>query len=433
MNKIRAFFNNEAAGGILLFICAVLAMIVANSPLAGYYFHFWEIPFGFTIGETFIGMSLHHWLNDVLMSFFFLMIGLEIKKEFLFGELVGFKKAAFPVLAALGGMIAPGIIYFTLNVGTHSQNGFGIPMATDIAFALGVMMLLGKRVPVALKVFLVTLAVADDLGAIIVIAIFYTSDFAINWFLMSIGLLVVLILFNKLDIRSLFPYMAVGVLLWLSVHNTGIHATIAAVALAFTIPVRAKIESNPFVSAINDTITHFMSKDKERENVLLHSEQMHSLNEIVGKAKSVQNPFLRLEHTIAPWSNFIIMPLFGFANAGVAIGGDINFGIDHIMLGIILGLVIGKPLGITAFTFICDKLQVAKKPESVSWINILGAGMLGGIGFTMAIFVANLSFPNSVPSTDLAKLSIIIASLVAGILGSAFLIIEHIVEHRKKG
>lgn len=433
MNKIKAFFNNEAAGGILLFVCALLAMIMANSPLAEYYFRFWEIPFGVTIGETFIGMSLHYWLNDVLMSFFFLMIGLEIKKEFLFGELVGFKKAAFPVLAALGGMIAPGIIYFTLNVGTPSQNGFGIPMATDIAFALGVMMLLGKRVPIALKVFLVTLAVADDLGAIIVIAIFYTSGFSIMWFGLSIALLVALILFNKLDVRSLFPYLFVGVLLWLSVHNTGIHATIAAVALAFTIPIKPKIEIGHFTTNLNAAIKDFLNKDAERTNILLHNEQMHSLGGIISHAKRVQNPFLRLEHAISPWSNFLIMPLFGFANAGVAISSDINFHIDNIMLGIILGLVIGKPIGITIFTFFCDKLKIAKKPESVSWINIFGAGMLGGIGFTMAIFVANLSFPTSVESTDLAKLSIIIASLTAGILGSLFLILEHAIESRKRG
>ena len=432
MRLIRAFFSSDIAGGALLFICALLAMIVANSPLAGHYFHLWEIPVGVTIGEKFIGMSLHHFINDVLMSFFFLVVGLEIKKEFLFGELVGFKKAAFPVLAALGGMIAPGIIYFALNVGTPSQNGFGIPMATDIAFALGVMMLLGKRVPVALKVFLVTLAVADDLGAIIVIAIFYTSNFAVSWFLLTIGLLVVLVLFNKLDIRSLFPYLAVGVLLWLSVHNTGIHATIAAVALAFAIPVKPKIDSKPFGARVNEAIAHFLGKDKERENILLHGEQMEAVGAIIKDAKSVQNPFLRLEHAIAPWSNLFIMPLFGFANAGVAISADINWQIDGIMLGIILGLVVGKPLGITTFTFICDKIKIAKKPESVSWINIFGAGMLGGIGFTMAIFVANLSFPTSVPSTDLAKLSIIIASLTAGVLGSAFLIIEHAVESRKR-
>lgn len=433
MNAIKAFFGSEVAGGALLFICALLAMIVANSPLAEYYFHLWEVPIGFYVGETFIGMSLHHWINDVLMSFFFLVVGLEIKKEFLFGELVGFKKAAFPVLAALGGMIAPGIIYFTLNFASPSQNGFGIPMATDIAFALGVMMLLGKRVPVALKVFLVTLAVADDLGAIIVIAIFYTSNFAFPWFLMSLGLIVVLILFNKLDIRSLFPYLFVGVLLWLSVHNTGIHATIAAVALAFTIPVKPKVESKTFGANLAEKIKHFLDNDKNRENILLTNEQMHDLGAIAKQTKSVQNPFLRLEHAISPWSNLFIMPLFGFANAGVAISADINWQIDHIMLGIILGLVVGKPIGITTFTFICDKIKIAKKPESVSWINILGAGMLGGIGFTMAIFVANLSFPDNVASTDLAKLSIIIASLTAGILGSAFLIIEHALESRKRG
>ncbi|MGX3010354.1 Na+/H+ antiporter NhaA [Helicobacter sp. 23-1044] len=432
MSKIKAFFGSEIAGGVLLFVCAVLAMIVANSPLSSGYFHLWEIPVGVKIGETFIGMSLHHFINDILMSFFFLVVGLEIKKEFLFGELVGFKKAAFPVFAALGGMIAPGIIYFTLNFGTASQNGFGIPMATDIAFALGVMMLLGKRVPVALKVFLVTLAVADDLGAIIVIALFYTSDFSFMWFGLSLGLLLVLILFNKLDIRALFPYLAVGVLLWLSVHNTGIHATIAAVALAFTIPVRPKIESKSFGVAVNDAVARFLGKEKERENLMLCAKQMECAHDIIKNANAVQNPFLRLEHAIAPWSNFFIMPLFGFANAGVAISSDINFHIDHIMLGIILGLVIGKPIGITTFTFICDKIKIAKKPESVSWINIFGAGMLGGIGFTMAIFVANLSFPNNIPSTDLAKLSIIIASLTAGILGSLFLIIEHIIEHRKK-
>ncbi len=431
MSFFRKFFASEAAGGILLFICALLAMIVANSPLAEHYFAFWELPFGFKIGDFFVGMSLHHWLNDVFMSFFFLVVGLEIKKEFLFGELVGFKKAAFPVLAALGGMIAPGIIYFSLNVGTPSQNGFGIPMATDIAFALGVMMLLGKRVPAALKVFLVTLAVADDLGAIIVIAIFYTSNFSVAWFLMSAALLVVLILFNKLDIRALSPYLAVGVLLWLSVHNTGIHATIAAVALAFTIPVKPKIESKPFATRVSELVKHFLDKDKERENALLHGDQMHALGAVISDAKSVQNPFLRLEHTLSPWSNFLIMPLFGFANAGVAISSDINLQVDHIMLGIILGLVLGKPIGITTFTFLCDKLKIAKKPESVSWINILGAGMLGGIGFTMSIFVSNLAFTDAA-STDLSKLSIIIASMTAGILGSLFLIIEHALEHKKR-
>lgn len=434
-NLFSTFINSEAAGGILLFICAVLAMIIANSPLSQVYFEFWNLNFGFTIGEKFYGMSIHHWLNDVLMSIFFLIVGLEIKKEFLFGELVGFKKAAFPVLAALGGMIAPGIIYFTLNVGTPSQSGFGIPMATDIAFALGVMMILGKRVPVALKVFLVTLAVADDLGAIIVIGVFYTNDFHILWFIASLAILCVLIIFNKTNIRALSVYLLFGVLLWIAVHNAGIHATIAAVALAFTIPIKQKLESAEFGSIVtNNLMPLFMQKDKERENLLLHAEQMDSLSRIIKYSKNVQNPLLRLEHALSKWSNLVIMPLFGFANAGVEIGDKIDFGIDHIMLGIILGLVIGKPIGIFTFTFLCHKLRIAQKPESVSWINILGAGMLGGIGFTMSMFVSNLAFGGSdnVASTDLAKLAILVGSSVAGILGSLFLIIEYKIEHRKQ-
>lgn len=427
-----SFFRNEAAGGILLFLCALFAMIIANSPIAEYYFKFWELDFGIIFGEKFIGMSLHHWLNDVFMSIFFLIVGLEIKREFLFGELVGFKKAAFPVLAALGGMIVPGIIYFALNVGTPSQHGFGIPMATDIAFALGVMMLLGKRVPVALKVFLVTLAVADDLGAIIVIGIFYTSDFSIFWFVASLIVLGILIALNKKDVRTLWPYLILGVILWFTVHSTGIHATIAAVALAFTIPVRPKLGSEEFASKVSGSfVPLFISKDKERNSPLLDNTQLGVLNAIIKGSKNVQNPLLRLEHTLQPWSSFLIMPLFGFANAGVAIGDNINFALDHIMLGIILGLVIGKPVGILSFTFLCHKLNIAQKPSSVSWINILGAGMLAGIGFTMSIFVSNLAF-NDPLSTDLSKLSILIASSLAGILGSLFLIIEYKIENKHK-
>lgn len=429
----RAFLDSEAAGGILLFICALLAMIIANSPLSSYYFDFWEIELGLQMDGAFAGMTIHTFLNDVLMSIFFLVVGLGIKREFLFGELRGFKRAAFPVLAALGGMIAPGIIYFSLNVGTPSQSGFGIPMATDIAFALGVMMILGKRVPIALKVFLVTLAVADDLGAIIVIGVFYTSNFNILWFLVSLAILGALIGLNKANVRAISVYLALGVLLWLSVHNTGIHATIAAVALSFTIPVRQKIDSATFISQVNATLPVFSQKDKERENELLHGEQMSTLDSIIHSANSVKNPLLRLESTLSKWSNLVIMPLFGFANAGVEIGSKINFGIDHIMLGIILGLVCGKPIGIFTFTFLCHKLGIAQKPESVSWINIFGAGMLGGIGFTMSMFVANLAFGGTanVASTDLAKLSILIGSSVAGILGSIFLIMEYKIEHRK--
>lgn len=430
---VLKFFHSEIAGGILLFLCALFAMIIANSPFSDYYFNFWHLNFGISIGDKFIGMSLHHWLNDVLMSIFFLIVGLEIKREFLFGELVGFRKAAFPVLAAFGGMIVPGIIYFVLNVGTPSQYGFGIPMATDIAFALGVIMLLGKMVPTSLKVFLVTLAVADDLGAIIVIGIFYTSSFNFIWFLLSLLILGLLIILNKNNIRILTPYLILGVLLWISVHNTGIHATIAAVALAFCIPVKPKLEGGYFIDKISSTfIPLFISKDKDRNNVLLDKGQVEVLNSIIKGSKNVQNPLIRLEHALAPWSSFLIMPLFGFANAGVAITSNINFSLDHILLGIVLGLVVGKPIGILLFTFLCDKLNIAQKPNNVSWIDIFGAGMLAGIGFTMSIFVSNLAFVGEGPSTDLSKLSILIASSLAGIIGSIFLIVSYKIRSNKK-
>lgn len=416
-----SFLHSDMAGGVLLFICALLAMIIANSPFSTYYFEFWHLDFGITIGDKFIGMSLAHWLNDVFMSIFFLIVGLEIKREFLFGELVGIKKASFPVLAALGGMIVPGMIFLSLNLGTPSQSGFGIPMATDIAFALGVIILLGKMVPVALKVFLVTLAVADDLGAIIVIGVFYTNGFNILWFVIALVMIGILILFNKKDVRILWPYLLVGLFLWLSVYNTGIHATIAAVALAFTIPVRPKINGDEFMDKISSSfVPLFIAKDKDRNSILLDKMQVDVLNSIVRGSKNVQNPLLRLEHALAPWSSLLIMPLFGFANAGVAISSDINFNVDHIFLGILLGLVVGKPLGILSFTFICDKLGLAQKPKNVSWIHILGAGMLAGIGFTMSIFVSNLAFANAA-NIDLSKLSILISSSLAALLGSLFI------------
>lgn len=421
--NIKKFLESESAGGILLFICAILAMFCANfSPIKEIYFKLWEMPFGISFNDIFIGFSLQHWLNDVFMAFFFLVVGLEIKREFLFGELVGFKRAAFPVFAALGGMIVPGIIYYSFNVGSPSEHGFGIPMATDIAFALGVMMILGKRVPVALKVFLVTLAVADDMGAIIVIGMFYTSDFNILWFLISLGVIASLVVINKLHITSLVPYILLGICLWFTVHNSGIHATIAAVALSFCIPVRQSIDVKEYLKNVTNFPSIFLQKERERENILLTGDQISLIDELERETKRVQNPLLRLEHRLSKISTLIIMPLFGFANAGVDLSGDISFNIDGIMYGIILGLVVGKPIGITLFTFICHSLKFAKKPDSITWINIWGAGMVAGIGFTMSIFVSNLAFTTQA-STNLSKVSILIASSLACILGSTFLVI----------
>lgn len=434
-NSLIAFFSkitkSESFAGILLLCCAVLAMIVANSPWGDSYAALWKTKFGFDVNGVFIGMSLEHWINDVLMAFFFLVVGLEIKREVLFGELAGFKRAALPIIAALGGMIGPGIIYFTLNAGTPSEHGFGIPMATDIAFALGVLSALGKRVSISVKVFLVSLAVADDLGAIIVIALFYSSGISFEWLAVAVGIVVVLVVLNKAGIKALTPYMILGVLLWIAVHNCGVHATIAAVVLAFTIPVAPKIDTLTFMEKIKTMIKDFQESEKQKDGILLQSEQVEALYHIAKHKNAVQNPLLRLEHALAPYSNYLIMPIFAFANAGVSIGSNIDFGIDHVFLGIFFGLVVGKPLGIFTFTFLAEKLGIAARPKGATWVEIFGAGALGGIGFTMSMFVTNLAFSgeHALVATDVAKISILIASLSAGVLGSIFFFVRDKVTH----
>ena len=423
--------QSESFAGILLLCCAVLAMIVANSPLSDTYAGLWKTQFGFSINGTFIGMSLEHWINDVLMAFFFLVVGLEIKREVLFGELAGFKRAALPIIAALGGMVGPGLIYFALNGGTASEHGFGIPMATDIAFALGVLSTLGKRVSVSVKVFLVSLAVADDLGAIIVIALFYSSGIALEWLLVSAGIVAVLIILNKMGVKALTPYMILGVFLWIAVHNCGVHATIAAVMLAFTIPVAPRIDTLSFMEKLKKIVSHFQEAESKKDGILLQNEQLEALHHLSKDKNAVQNPLLRLEHALAPYSNYLIMPIFAFANAGVTIGSNIDFGVDYVFLGIFLGLVVGKPIGIFSFTFIAEKLGIAARPAGVSWVEIFGAGTLGGIGFTMSMFVTNLAFSgeHALIATDVAKISILIASLSAGILGSIFFLVRNKAVH----
>lgn len=428
---LRAITQSESFAGILLLCCAVLAMVIANSPLSEMYSALWKTQLGLTINGIFIGMPLETWINDVLMAFFFLVIGLEIKREVLFGELAGFKRAALPVIAALGGMIGPGLIYFALNGGTPSAHGFGIPMATDIAFALGVLATLGKRVSISVKVFLVSLAVADDLGAIIIIALFYSSGISFAWLGVSIVIVILLFILNKLGVKALTPYMLLGVLLWFAVHSCGVHATIAAVALAFTIPVSPKIDTIYFMEKITKVVDNFKAAEKEKYGILLQNEQIHALEEIGKHKKAVQNPLLRLEHILAPYSSFVIMPIFAFANAGVTIGDNIDFSVDHVFLGIFLGLVVGKPVGIFLLTFLAEKLGIATRPNGVTWIEILGAGALGGIGFTMSMFVTNLAFSgeHALIATDVAKISILIASLTAGILGSIFFLVRDKMTH----
>lgn len=421
ISVIERFLAQESAGGLLLFGSAALAMILANSGLSQGYFDFWHTYAGFTIGSFELKMSLGHWINDGLMAVFFLVIGLEIKRELVVGELSSLSKAAFPAVAALGGMLVPALIYLALNLGGSGDlSGFGIPMATDIAFALGFLMLLGKRVPLALKVFLVSLAVIDDLGAITIIAVFYGSSVDLPSLIWAAGIVAALIGLNRFGIKKLTPYLLLGVLLWYFVYQSGIHPTIAGVVLALTIPIRQKISSDSFTDICQLGLEMFGKAKQKCQSILLSSKQQDALEKIGEAYVQVQNPLVRLEHALHPVSAFLIMPVFALANAGVAVGGGSLSLLQPVSLGIILGLFVGKPLGIVGLSFIASKLGWVTKPASVNWRHLIGASILAGVGFTMSIFISQLAFTDS-DTIDAAKLAILLTSLAAGLCGVIYL------------
>lgn len=418
---IESFLAKEAYGGILLFGAALLAMILANSAWSQNYFALWHTPVGLEIGGRILDMDLGHWVNDGFMALFFLLIGLEIKRELMVGELSSLPKAAFPLVAALGGLVVPMLFYLAVNLQQGGQlSGFGIPMATDIAFALGFLLLLGSRVPLALKIFLTSLAVFDDLGAVILVALFYTSSLDLAFLGYAAATLVVLVLLNRLGIKKLMPYLLLGILLWFWVEASGIHATIAGILLALTIPVRSRISSKRFLDISRYELDAFGKHETNRQSTLLPPEQQDSLEAISDAYEAVQNPLVRLEHSLHPISAFFIIPLFAFANAGVQIAGGGFQLLSPVNLGILLGLILGKPLGIIGITYLAERLGWVQKPPSLSWKHISGAGILGGVGFTMSIFITQLAFEDAAIIAS-AKLIILACSLVMGIIGVMYL------------
>jgi len=366
------FFESEKAGGIVLIACTVLSLLLANSPVGQGYLQFWHVQLA--------GLSVELWVNDALMAIFFLLIGLELERELYSGELSNFRNALLPILAAAGGIAAPALIHFMLNQGLPSQPGVGIPMATDIAFALGVLALLGKRVPASLKVFLTALAVMDDLGAIIVIALFYTNDLSLAYLGGALAVFAILLLMNKrLRIVALAPYLVGGALMWFLMLKSGVHATIAGVLLAFAIP---------YSSTEDDAAS----------------------------------PSHRLEHVLHFPVAFVILPVFALANTGIVIGaGWMEELVSPNSLGIIAGLVLGKPLGITLTCLAAVLLGLCRLPLDLSWRHVFGAGILGGIGFTMSIFITNLAFTASPGLVNASKMAILAASLTAGVIGFTWL------------
>jgi Na+:H+ antiporter, NhaA family len=422
VRPFQEFARLEASGGILLIGCTVAALIWANSPWAGSYFHLWHTDLTFGFAGRLLSEPLHFWINDGLMALFFLLVGLEIKRETLVGELASFRKAALPIAAALGGMIVPAGLYALFNHGGPGASGWGIPMATDIAFALGVLALLGDRVPTSLKVFLAALAIADDIGAVLVIAFFYTEQ--ISWISLGLGGLffVALIAANRAGARHPLTYAVLGVGLWLAFLQSGIHATVAGVLLAITIPARQRIDSRAFLVRSEKILDEFRRSEEGGETIETGASKSAALNLLARDCVRAESPMLRFEHALAPWNKHVIMPVFALANAGVVLGaGAARSLVDPISLGVICGLVLGKPIGIVLFSWLATRSGVAAMLDGIGWRQIVGVGMLAGIGFTMSLFIANLAFGDT-PALEMAKVGILAASVISGVAGAIILV-----------
>ncbi len=417
---IERFIKDESFSGVLLFIATLAAVMVANSALSDSYFDLWKMPLGITLGDFAISMSLMYWINDGLMALFFLMVGLEIKRELLIGELSSVRKASFPILAAIGGMVIPALVYVTFNM--DDPRGFGIPMATDIAFALGILMLLGKRVNPALKLFLLALAVVDDLGAVIVVATVYTSEIHAQYFLHAALVYALIWILNLKKVTILMPYLLLGIALWIFIHSVGVHATIAGVLLAFAIPIGSKVDEEDFIQNTKESVDEF---EKNMDEIpILNHHQIDALEDIAYNYDKVQNPLVKLEHQLHSFSAFIIMPLFAFSNAGVILDFSVVSQNIMIVMGVVLGLIIGKPIGIVGFTYLAHKLKIVSKPDDLSWGEVIAVGFLAGIGFTMSIFITQLAFLDQ-EVIDAVKIGIFFASFIAGIIGVLLILKAH--------
>lgn len=411
------FFKTESASGILLIGCMVLALAWANSPWKHGYHLLHVLELKLQLGGAGVSKSISHWINDGLMAVFFLLVGLEIKREVLAGELARLKQSALPMAAALGGMVVPALIYTGFNHSGPAAPGWGIPMATDIAFALGVLSLLGKRIPLGLKVFLAALAIIDDLGAVLVIAFFYTD--AINWIALAFGggLVVALLAMGRFGVRSPTPFMVVGVFLWAAFLQSGVHATIAGVVLAFCIPHRGRLDEGMFPDIAQSILERFKTASRKQWTPILNLERLDAIHDLEKAAEDVEPTLQRLERRLHPWVSFAILPLFAIVNAGVEINPEtLGSLVQPIGLGVSLGLVLGKPIGIMLFSWITLALRLAEFPTGVNWRNMAGCSLLGGIGFTMSIFIAGLGLGET-PLLDQAKLAILTASIVSGFAG----------------
>jgi Na+:H+ antiporter, NhaA family len=421
---IKNFIEKKTSVGILLILAATLAMIVANSPLAEGYHNFWKQYIFIGVEDFVIKKNLLHWINDGLMSMFFFLVGLELKRELMYGELASFRGAMLPVAAAIGGMLVPALIFFMFTQGTDAVSGWGIPMATDIAFALGILYLLGDKVPLSLKVFLTAVAIVDDLGAVLVIAIFYTSEISMNNLALGAFFLLVLFVANRLGVRNTIFYAVMGIGgLWLAILLSGVHATIAAVLAAFTIPTSKRVNTSLFLRKVGSLSSEIKqlrlrSKVKTAKDDEMISTTIEKFSRLTEDATP---PLQRLEHALHPFVSFIVLPLFAFANAGVTIDTEaFSYFQSPVTLGVIFGLIFGKITGIFLFAKLMVLLKVCTLPKGISWKHVFGLGFLAAIGFTMSLFITDLAYDSAVYETQ-AKMGILSASILAGLFGYFYL------------
>ncbi len=418
----EAFLHAQTTTGVILLCMTIVALFLANTPLFENYVHFFHTKIDIVVGEWRLSHSIHHWINDALMAIFFFLIGLEIKREISVGELSDLKVAILPILAALGGMVIPALIYMGINAGTEGAVGWGIPMATDIAFAISALVILGKRVPTALVTFLVALAIVDDLGAVVVIALFYTQKIYLTSLALAGVMFLLMIVMNRLGIRKVLPYFIVGVVMWFFMLQSGVHATIAGVIAALSIPSMPRRDPHDLRAGLEDLLVKF-DAEPSVGNHAMNETQKAILTQIKKRISSVETPAAKLEHDLHLPVSIIIIPLFALANAGISI----DFGsmgetlLQPVSLGIIAGLVLGKVLGIFGVAWLAIRLNIATLPKQSTMSQIFGVAFLGGIGFTMSIFVADLAFASNPELIFQAKVGILAASLFAGVVGYLWL------------
>jgi NhaA family Na+:H+ antiporter len=405
------------AAGLVLLVCAAIALAWANSPWAHQYHALWETEISIGVAATHATLTLREVVNDGLMAVFFFLVGLEIKREILVGELATMRQAALPVAAALGGMIVPALLFVALNASTHGTRGWGVPVATDIAFALGVLALLGDRIPSSLRVFLSALAIADDLGAVLVIALFYTATISWTALAVAAALLLLSIVANAVGVRATWAYALIGLALWVAVLLSGVHATVAGVLLAFTIPTRTRIDESAFLAGARDALGDFHDALTPEKTVLSSRSHQVALERLNTLADHAQAPLVRLEDGLSGVVNFGIMPVFALANAGIPLSGSSHLITSPVALGVLVGLFVGKPIGISLATWISVRSGIASVPADVTRRMLFGVALLGGIGFTMSLFIAGLAFGGSAELLTAAKLGTFTASLLAGFAG----------------